>query len=503
MADFNGNFQYLAADGRATQEGDCRVQLDAETLTVVPVAAPPIAVELGDLTGVVAANFQVRLPIYSGQTLVLRQFGQAYERLGYELLEAYRNRTVQCMLLADMPEMARFPGAFELYRAVNCPQCGARTRGTKFCPECGAAVSSPPSALSSQSERQSGMPAADSRQPAADSPQQASGEAEIRLYESNLAVLPTASAAFQWRLADVTAVHAGEREVVLENGELCLRFSQLARRTAEFAAKVKDAISAVGARGAQALHLALPFLSPDQFQAVAALLREGRPARLSALAAIHPRIPAALAANAVDTDLKPYYDDLVRRSLPGMIYAGFKLVRPEDQQSSDEEGDEDGPGAPDADQSDAKTLYWFFFPLARKPGTTDPANVVAWEACSRSGRATYFFRISTTDDAKGAEKDEGKNCASSAPSASSVVGDKRVDAAIDRISSVLGTLNFRRRPIYLSDDQLEMNPIFRRYAVACQRMPEVREVRASFLGRAIHCTLEEWQAQVEAVAGGQ
>ena len=62
-------------------------------------------------------------------------------------------------------------------------------------------------------------------------------------------------------------------------------------------------------------------------------------------------------------------------------------------------------------------------------------------------------------------------------------------------------LNFRRRPIYLSDDELAMDPRFHRYAIAARRLPEVREVRASFLGRALHSSPEAWQTQVETILG--
>ena len=50
-------------------------------------------------------------------------------------------------------------------------------------------------------------------------------------------------------------------------------------------------------------------------------------------------------------------------------------------------------GAADADAGAPETLYWFLFPMTAKSGGSTPANVVAWEASSRSGRATYFFRL--------------------------------------------------------------------------------------------------------------
>ena len=60
-------------------------------------------------------------------------------------------------------------------------------------------------------------------------------------------------------------------------------------------------------------------------------------------------------------------------------------------------------------------------------------------------------------------------------------------------------LGYRRRPIYLSDDDLTGQPAFRRYAIAARRIPELRDVRAAFLGRAIHSSLEAWRTQVSEI----
>ena len=150
MPDFQGKFQYLAQGGAATQEGACRVHFDAQTLSLTPESGAALAFDLGDLDAVTAADWEVRLPLYTGRTIVLRQLGKAYDNLAHDLTDAYRNRAVQCMLLEDMSEVARFTGNFEL--ATNPPQ---------------------------------------------------SGPAEIRLYKSNLAVLPAAAKSFQWRLADI------------------------------------------------------------------------------------------------------------------------------------------------------------------------------------------------------------------------------------------------------------------------------------------------------------
>ncbi|HEY6351061.1 MAG TPA: hypothetical protein VI636_16785 [Candidatus Angelobacter sp.] len=445
MTDFNAKFQYLEASGAVSQEGACHAQFDAQTFTLTPESAPPMVFDLGDLDAVAAADWEIRLPLYTGNTIFLRQMGRAYETLAHDLLDAYRDRALQCLLLEDLQEIARYNGTFELTLAGGSPR---------------------------------------------------SGLAEIRLFKSNLAVLPATSQSFQWRLADVDSVRFDSNawEIVLQAGPDQLKFTKLAKRTEEFASKVREAISALAAQSAQALHTIFPFLNPDQLQKTAGILREGQSASVAKLAAINPKIPSALTANAVDKDLKPYYDDLVARNGNGMLYAGFKLIRQEGKENgagsggdASDQGDDqdqdapaagaDGSEAPDADTDAPETLYWFFFPI--------PGNVVAWEASSKSGRATYFFRM--VDPAEAAQLRD--------PSQGPVL----IDAAVRRLNRVLGMLNFRRRPIYLSDDQLDMDPKFHRYAIAARRLPDLRQVRASFLGRAFHSSHEAWQGQVKGI----
>jgi|SRR5579863_5232710 len=436
MSDFQAKFQYLNSSGAATQEGPCQTQFDTQTFTLTPESGSAMAFDLGDIDAVMAADWEIRLPLYTGNTILLRQLGKAYETVAHDLLEAHRNRILQCLLLEDMQEITRFNGTFAL--------------------------------------------------------DSISGPADIRLFKSNLAVLPVNSQGFQWRLADVDSVSfdSDAWEVMLHAGSDQLKFTKLAKRTEEFVAKLREAMIALAAQSAQALHMIFPFLNPDQVQAAAGLLREGQSAPVSRLAAINPKIPAALTANAVDQNLKPYYNDLVARNGNGMLYAGFKLIREEDQdQAIEAEEHPEGNDAADSDSSSItqlpddsitqseNVLYWFFFPI--------PGNVVAWEASSSSGRATYFFRL--VDPAQAPQlRDPAK-------------AQGLIDAAVKRLNRVLGMLNFRRRPIYLSDDKLEMDPQFHRYAIAARRLPEVRQVRASFLGRALHSSHDAWLEQVKGI----
>lgn len=457
MADFAGKFQYLERGGRALQEGACRVQFDAQTFTLTPEFGAPLAFDLGDLDSLAAAEWEIRLALFTGRSIVLRQFAKAYDNLAQSLTEAYRERAIRCLLLEDMAEVARFSGQFEL----SAP--GAATRA---------------------------------------------GPAELRVYKTNLAVLASAALPFQWRLADIDAVRfdAANYVVILESGNEQLKVSRLAKRAEEFAQRVRDAMNAVATSGAQALHAAFPFLDPDQLQVIAALLREGGSAPVAKLAEINPQMPAALAANAVDKDLQPYYEHLLARTAGPLLYAGFKLIRPEEKapgsgtaaepsageaapdlaaEGANVAGASSADGAAGADAAGPQALYWFFFPLAATRGAAEAANAVAWEANSSGGRATYFFRLMDPAQPSKSEDPAGAGLA--------------VDAAVHRLNRGLALLNFRRRPIYLSDEELARDPRYHRYAIAARRIPELRELRESFLGRAIHDGLESWQVQVESI----
>src|SRR5579864_6947267 len=190
MADFTGKFQQLNASGGVTQEGGCRVQFDSQTFTLVPDSGAPFVCDLGDMDAVIAADYELRMPLYTGSVILLRQFGKAYETLSHDLLEAFRQRTLQCLLLEDLKEIARFDGNFELAVAATAPRSGA---------------------------------------------------AEFRLFKSNLAVLPVASQGFQWRLADVDSVtfDPATYEITLRAGQDVLKAGKLAKRTEEFATSAK------------------------------------------------------------------------------------------------------------------------------------------------------------------------------------------------------------------------------------------------------------------------
>lgn len=182
------------------------------------------------------------------------------------------------------------------------------------------------------------------------------------------------------------------------------------------------------------------------------VMPEGSSASLVDLAAVDRRIPEALIAQAVDEHLRPYFDVLREHAEGRPLFAGFKFVRPGEEEETEPSQDGD-------DEENTPLFFWVFFPL--------PGGITAWEATTGTGRATYFFRT----------------------------GEKFADSIRD-FTRGLALINFRREPVYLPDESLEEQPRYRRYAIGARKLPDLRSLRAAFLGRAIHSSVEEWSTTI-------
>lgn len=439
MPSYAGRFEYVPPGGGVPQSGPCELSFDAETATLVPTGGAPLAFDLGDIDAFTPGDYELRLSLAGGHAVRLERFAKAFQDLERQLLEAYRTRLVKCLLVSDLDEVARYDG---------------RVR------------------VESRSSARS-------------------GPAELRLYESNLAVLPDGAPGFQWRLAEIDSVEFDQTNyaVVVARGGDRLTVSHLAKRTGELADLVRSRSAILGQRSARTLRALFPFLAPDRFQQAARLLRDGACAPTAALSAIDPSIERVLVDKVVDGALQPYVETLVRRASGHDWYAGFKVIRSEADEGAGGEavggGASDGEQAPDAggasegppskalepavfDAGDGlEVLYWFFFPLAADGAA--PSRV-AWEATSRGGRATYVFRL-----ASGEPLDEG----------------------VQVLNRGLVALNFRREPVYLDGRRLETELRYRHYAIARRKVPELGRVREAFVGRAIHASHAGWEKQLE------
>ncbi|MGD0773579.1 MAG: hypothetical protein ABSC05_12225 [Candidatus Solibacter sp.] len=402
MPAYSGKYLYTDASGGTIDQGPCQLSFEAGACIVTPAGGTPLAFDLGDADRAAPAEWDFQLALYTGRTVVLKQFGAAFGRMSEELLAAWRDRTVQCLLLEDLEEIARYQGA-----ANGAP-------------------------------------------------------AEIRIFKSNLAVLPLAGTPIQWRLAEIDSCAFDQTAyaIVLQSAGERLVLSKLGKKTDEAFGNLRQAIDALHTKAAAALHDLFPFLNADALRQLQQAMPEGRSCPIPALAAIHPKLPDALQARTVDESLAPYFEPLARQST-GPLFAGFKFTWGSGE--APDSADEEAAPRPET-EPEAPLFFWYFFPLAR--------NMAGWEATTGTGRATYFFRA-----------------------------DPPIEPAVARLTRGLALVNFRREPIYLPDASLEQQPRFQRYATAARKLPDLRALRAAYLGRAIHSSPETWLTQVLSITG--
>jgi len=287
MPTFTGKFEHRAGTGAVQQGGSCRLTFDEETLCIVSDKGPGLALDLGDIDAIESGDYELRLRIYDGTTILLNQFAKPFQNMRNDLLDAWHRRLIRCLLLEDLEEITRVDGFAQLESA----------------------------------ERRFSSPA------------------EIRLFKSNLAVLPTSAIALQWRLAEIDMVDFDEATFTLglRSGQDRLILTRLAKRTREFSGQLRDAIESLSDKSAQVIHALFPFLSPDQFTRASTILKEGGIVPVSQLSALHSTIEKALAENAVSEALLRYFEALQQRVVAPGPYFGFKLVRKETEEDREEE----------------------------------------------------------------------------------------------------------------------------------------------------------------------
>jgi len=337
MPTYSGKFHYSSDPHR---EGPCTLTFTAETCTLTPASGTPIAFDLGDVDVAEKHDWDLVLTLFTGRHLTLRQFGPKFDDMTREFIAAWHDRTLRCLLLEDLAPVAAYT--------------------------CSAAVA-----------------------PAAPMP------AEVRLFKSNIAILPLAADSYQWRLAAVDNISFDPEAyaVTLASAAERLVITKLGRKTDEFRERLQEQFDTLRSHSAEVLHATFPFLDPDHLSQLLEAMPEGRSVSIAKLVRIHPKLVDAIEQQAVSERLRPYYDELRKRSLSGSIMVGYKFIREDEvEEAGDQPADEQQTSEDEtqAGEEKAPLFFWFFFPLIRPDGRH--SGIAAWEAATGSGRATYFFR---------------------------------------------------------------------------------------------------------------
>jgi hypothetical protein len=479
----------------------CVVELSDEALDVLPEGGDPVHLPLVDIEDVHDDNYVLRLTDHLGTPYELTMLGRAYGQIAAEVRERRNAALEHDLLLVGVNLQDSFPG--KLFG------------------------DGPPIPV------------------------------EIRLYEDLMVVVPERGAMFGIPFSYVASVDWDEtlyQVRVATDDDVTFVFGHLAKRSEEFRDELRRLLDALARRTASTLGAMLPGLETGILSALAGRMRDGRAVQQWEVNGIDPSVWPRLEQAAVGTEeLRDTYERLKAMTPAGWAAFGVKAVLTEqpkegparmgwkkagvatDRDSRSEwrdtrdqsyanhvpgfpdrlgpstgsqggmpgrreaeasaggatverapraDGGEEtatarGTGAASADaeahQGKRTTDRWYFCPLSVDG---QPVNAVAHEVASELGHATYLFRLTEPERW---------------PSLSGEAQTGEVSRGIARLNRALLQLNFRREPIYLSEEQIQTGQ-YARYRVALRKLDHLRWARRAFLGRAIHNA--SWESQV-------
>jgi hypothetical protein len=283
------------------------------------------------------------------------------------------------------------------------------------------------------------------------------GEGEFRLYETALIILPDHGQPLRLPLGTVSSWKSLEyRLEFLSDQQESLVLSQLGREYDPFRQAVTNRFADLMARAQADLKNLVPSLDPLMLRRLSGLLKEGRAASRRAVEAIFPPFWQELEQRLADAGLAESYTYLAKLASPEQVRIGWKrgLL-----------GDLTG-----------QSLF-FLIPILSQTG--GPSNAVAWEASAgeEEGKATYFFRIVGRLEL---------------PGLTPLALQQKAESFLGVLNRGLAAVNFRREPIYLTEDKLT-SPQYTRYRYSLEAIPVLRTLRMHFIGRVIHTSVEQWQ----------
>ena len=285
------------------------------------------------------------------------------------------------------------------------------------------------------------------------------GLSELRLYDSALLILPQKNKPVRVPYCYVSDVREEDYSVYVET-ELGERFvfSQMGEKRDFFNRSLSEAMNELSARTQSLINEIIPQLDSISTRRLVRLLREGKAAEKAEIDKVTGRFWPPLEAKAKAMGLRDSYDFLKEIGQAERICLGVKRG---------------------LSRNEAEDYVWFLVPIYGVDPSS-PGNAVALEATTGidEGRATYFFRLMNRKKYNSAKDLQSLH--------------QEFDRFLGAINRCMIEINFRREPIYFTEDQLS-DPKYIHYRFAVQEIPLLKTLRSLFIGRVMHYNPEQWK----------
>ena len=436
------NFRLIDEESNLKFEGEAKVVLDDQYVTLVFGFGEPRLFSYTDIIGISEQEYRIELFLTSKETLELSGLGYQYEDFLSELYRLRNEILLKYMLMEESLIKSGFNAQFSWF----------------------------------DSKGQVNQ----------------SGNCELRVYENALLILPQKNEPIRVPYCYLFQTSKIEYTVVLNTEfEERFEFSKLGEKFDAFGKSLSDALNKMMLRSQTTIKEMIPETDPLKTYKLAALMKDGRAAKRKDIDAISTELWRRLTRSIDEAGLGQEYGFLDALALKDQECVGVKRGL-----MGDLTGD----------------YIWLLFPLCSS-GSNKLLNVVALEAFSTSssdeqkpeaqpeknnmarasnqedteekssnasGKATYFFRLLSGQAYAQANDEELKI---------------ELNNFIKNINRCMIDINFRREPIYLSDDSLD-SPKYTQYRFAVAKIPSLRILRSLFIGRVIHSSFDQWKNDI-------
>ena len=429
------NYKLYDEESNIKNEGEAKATLDEQYLTLTVMFGESMLFAFTDIIGISDYDYKVDLFLTSKEKLNLWGLGYQYEDFLFQLYKLRNELMLKYLLMEE-----------------SLLQFGFEAQYTQFDPN--------------------GQP-------------NQTGNCEIRLYETALVVLPQKSEPIRLPYCYITNVNKQDYKLTITNESLeKTELTRLGQNFDPLSKALSDAINKMILRSQQNIKQLIPEATPITINKLATLMKDGRVAKRKEIEQLSPDFWRRLSKKIDEAGITTEYEFLNSLAAKDQVCVGIKRGLM---------GDLTG------------TYIWMLFPLLN-PGTNRLSNTIALEAFntqedtkenmdaeigetnqtqdeeqkSATTGATYFFKETGREEYSQTKDDDLT---------------KDLDSFIKNINRSMIEINFRREPIYLTENQLDSTEYIQ-YRFAIAKIASLKTLREQFVGRIIHASQKQWKTDV-------
>jgi hypothetical protein len=439
------NYKLYDDESNVKTEGEAKATFDERYLTLTVMFGEPMLFTYTDIVGISDYDYKVDLFLTSKEKLTLWGLGYQYEDFLFQLYKL-RNELMLKYLLIDE---SLLKGGFEAQYNLIAPNGQANQ----------------------------------------------TGNCEIRLYDTAMVVLPQKSDPIRFPYCYITNVNKQDYTLKITNEFLeKIEFTQLGQNFDPLAKALSDALNKMILRTQENIKELIPEATPLALNKIASLMKDGRAAKRKEIELQSEDFWRRLEKKIDEAGITKEYEFLNSLAAKDQVSVGIKRGLM---------GDLTG------------TYIWLMFPLIN-PKTNRLSNTIAIEAFNTQENAVEDIKqqgysentvFKTEEETSQNQDKEQKPATTGATYFFRTMSRKEYARTKDEelirelenftknINRVMIDVNFRREPIFLSENQLDSTK-YVQYRFAIARMPSLRMLRSLFIGRVIHSSLEQWKSDV-------